>query len=1076
LVSPEVLMKPDPWDTLAEEYPWLLTKKLVVKPDQLVKRRGKHGLVYVNKTYDEVRKWIEERMQKEITLDEVLGVLDHFIIEPIMPHTDEEEVYVCIQSHRYHDMVYFYHEGGVDVGDVDAKAMRMTIGTDEDIDIATVTKELLKELPAGKKERTAEFIVNLYRDVFLKAHFTYLEINPVVLTETQIVPIDCAAKIDETAAFLAESLWQGVDFPNPFGRAAFPEEKLIADMDAKTGASLKLTVLNIHGNVWTMVAGGGASVVFADTVCDYGYGHELANYGEYSGAPSTEETYIYGKTLLSLMTRFKREGPKYLFVGGGIANFTDVKATFTGLVKALEEFRDELMEHNVQIWVRRAGLNHIEGLKTIKNRVTAMGVPIKVYGPETPATLIVPMALGLSPVLEETFMEEAEGRPTKTPVVEAPSVIKGPSRKSISGVVGIKERHPHLSHAAGHASLQMTEDSQCCVFNLQTAAVQRMLDFDYMCKRKKPSVAAMIYAFAGTSNIKVFWGTQEVFIPVYQTVKKAVDAHPNITVMVNFASFRSVYDSTMEALGVPGIKTIAIIAEGVPERQTRSIIKKAEAAGVGIIGPATVGGITPGRFRIGNTGGAIENVTMSKLYRRGSVCYVSKSGGMSNELNNIIARSSDGVCDGVAIGGDRYPGSRFIDHFLKYEANLDCKIIVMLGEVGGMDEYDVIDAIKEGKITKPVVAWCVGTCAGAFKTDVQFGHAGAQARGDMEKARAKNAAMKEGGIIVPQSFNQLGDEIKTVFAKLVKEGEIEIDDEPEVPVTVKDFTSLMKAGMVRKPANFVCSISDDRGEECTYAGMPISKVVQDNMGVGGALSLLWFKRKLPDYCLRFLEMCMVICADHGPAVSGAHNTIVAARAGKDMLSSLCSGLLTIGPRFGGALDDAAKLFTKAADAGSAPKQFVDDCKKKNILIMGIGHRIKSKTNPDMRVELVKKYALENFGESKVLKYALAVEDITTSKKANLILNVDGCIACTFVDMMRSSGAFKYDEIDQLVEHGCLNGLFVLSRSIGFIGHYLDQKHMKQPLYRHPWDDITYIAAFEDEADEAAQPFERQKSA
>merc|ERR1711933_305084 len=158
---------------------------------------------------------------------------------------------------------------------------------------------------------------------------------------------------------------------------------------------------------------------------------------------------------------------------------------------------------------------------------------------------------------------------------------------------------------------------------------------------------------------------------------------------------------------------IAIIAEGVPERQTRSIIKKAESLQVGIIGPATVGGITPGRFRIGNTGGAIENITMSKLYRPGSVCYVSKS-------------------------GDRSPGSRFIDHFLKYQANPQCKIIVMLGEVGGMDEYDVVDAIKNGLITKPVVAWCVGTCAGAFKTDVQFGHAGAQARGDLEKARAKN--------------------------------------------------------------------------------------------------------------------------------------------------------------------------------------------------------------------------------------------------------------------------------------------------------------------------------------------------
>merc|ERR1711953_215402 len=182
--------------------------------------------------------------------------------------------------------------------------------------------------------------------------------------------------------------------------------------------------------------------------------------------------------------------------------------------------------------------------------------------------------------------------------------------------------------------------------------------------------------------------------------------------MVNFASFRSVYDSTLEALECSNkIKTIAIIAEGVPERQARSIIKKAENLGVGIIGPATVGGITPGKFRIGNTGGAIENITMSKLYRKGSVCYVSKSGGMSNELNNLIARHSNGVCDGVAIGGDRYTGYRFIEHIFKFKANPDCKAIVMLGEVGGVDEYEVMEAVKNKTITKPLVAWCVGTCA-----------------------------------------------------------------------------------------------------------------------------------------------------------------------------------------------------------------------------------------------------------------------------------------------------------------------------------------------------------------------------
>ena len=64
-----------------------------------------------------------------------------------------------------------------------------------------------------------------------------------------------------------------------------------------------------------------------------------------------------------------------------------------------------------------------------------------------------------------------------------------------------------------------------------------------------------------------------------------------------------------------------------------------------------------------------------------SVAYVSRSGGMSNELNNIISRTTDGVYEGVAIGGDRYPGSTFLDHVMRYQKNPDVKMIVVLGEV-----------------------------------------------------------------------------------------------------------------------------------------------------------------------------------------------------------------------------------------------------------------------------------------------------------------------------------------------------------------------------------------------------------
>merc|ERR1719487_691788 len=295
-----------------------------------------------------------------------------------------------------------------------------------------------------------------------------------------------------------------------------------------------------------------------------------------------------------------------------------------------------------------------------------------------------------------------------------------------------------------------------------------------------------------------------------------------------------------------------------------------------------------------------------------------------------------------------------------------------------------------------------------------------------------------------------------MYRRMVQDGEIEVKNEVEVPRAPKDFEAMKKLGMVRKPANFVSSISDDRGEECTYGGVPISQVVNGGLGIGGAVSLLWFRRLLPDPCLKFIEMAVVICADHGPAVSGAHNAIVCARAGKDLVSSVCSGLLTIGPRFGGALDDAAKMFMKGADSGVAPKKFVDDMKKANALIMGIGHRIKSKTNPDQRVVLVKNYALKHFGECRVLNFALGVEEVTTSKKGNLILNVDGAIAAAFVDMLRFSAAFSPKDVDGLIANGCLNGLFFVARSIGLVGHCLDQKRLKQPLYRHPWDDITYV--------------------
>ncbi|PHU18253.1 ATP-citrate synthase beta chain protein 1 [Capsicum chinense] len=85
-----------------------------------------------------------------------------------------------------------------------------------------------------------------------------------------------------------------------------------------------------------------------------------------------------------------------------------------------------------------------------------------------------------------------------------------------------------------------------------------------------------------------------------------------------------------------------------------------------VIGPATVGGIQAGAFKIGDTAGTIDNIIQCKLYRPGSVGFVTKSGGMSNELYNTIACVTDGIYEGIAIGGDVFPGSTLSDHVLRF--------------------------------------------------------------------------------------------------------------------------------------------------------------------------------------------------------------------------------------------------------------------------------------------------------------------------------------------------------------------------------------------------------------------------
>ncbi len=394
LITPETDL-----DKIPEEYPWVKDTPLVAKPDMLFGKRGKLGLILFKKekpgdvTWEDAKEWIKQKMSEEIEINGVKGHLTHFLVEPFVPHKPEEEYYVAITTDEDEDIIYMSAFGGIEVEENWDKVVEVKIpitASDEEI------KKLIEQnVPADikDKEKYADFVYRLYK-LFKDLHFTYLEINPLVIVGNKIYPLDFVGRLDDTAQFVAGRKWGEIEFPAGFGRDLSPEEKYIKEMDEKSGASLKLTILNPKGRIWTLVAGGGASVVYSDTVADLGAVKELANYGEYSGNPSRAETREYVKTVFDLMTRERHpQGDKILIIGGAIANFTDVAKTFEGIIDAMKEYADKLRKVGVRIYVRRGGPNYEIGLKKIKEAAEELGLPIEVYGPETHMTEIVKKAI-----------------------------------------------------------------------------------------------------------------------------------------------------------------------------------------------------------------------------------------------------------------------------------------------------------------------------------------------------------------------------------------------------------------------------------------------------------------------------------------------------------------------------------------------------------------------------------------------------------------------------------------------------------------------------------------------------------
>lgn len=344
--------------------------RYVVKVDQGVKKRFKQGLVKLDLTnVNEISDAISELRKKGFS---------HFLIEELIPHEAANERYLALARTALGTLIYYSQKGGVDVESYESEVRKELIRDVEDL------KRIANEL--GLDPIFLEKII----EAFDTNYFSFLEINPLVISFKNPYMLDIASEVDSAAEFFVDS-WSAKDIREGKSEQT-EEEKNIAKLSEKSQASFKLVVLNPEGLIFMLLSGGGASIVLADEVNKLGKGRELANYGEYSGNPNEEETLIYTKNILSLLLKSSSKN-KVLIIGGGVANFTDVRVTFRGVIKALEEVREELAKQKVRIYVRRGGPHQDEGLAMMKKFLEENNIEGEVHGPELVLTEIVAKAI-----------------------------------------------------------------------------------------------------------------------------------------------------------------------------------------------------------------------------------------------------------------------------------------------------------------------------------------------------------------------------------------------------------------------------------------------------------------------------------------------------------------------------------------------------------------------------------------------------------------------------------------------------------------------------------------------------------
>src|SRR3989338_2138568 len=331
----------------------------VVKVDQGIKKRLKSGLMRVKVTNEDVIKFIQDKKNQYYS----------FIIEPYLDYPKDNERYLSLNLEENGINVLFSSRGGVDVEQNSTGVHKLIYDEKNNDDISKKLK-----VPASRLESMMK--------VFKENNFCFLECNPYIVKDSKIIFLDAACEVDDTAVLnLPSGSWQEDDFVYGQNILKTEEENIVTKLSQSSLSSFNLSVLNPNGSIGLLLSGGGASLVIADEFYNLGMVGQLVNYGEYSGNPSRQETIIYTKAVFSLLLKSK-SSKKIMVIGGGVANFTDILATFTGIIDGMKGRIDDIKKQKIMFFVRRGGPNQEAGLAMIKSFFDESQIPNQVSGPQ----------------------------------------------------------------------------------------------------------------------------------------------------------------------------------------------------------------------------------------------------------------------------------------------------------------------------------------------------------------------------------------------------------------------------------------------------------------------------------------------------------------------------------------------------------------------------------------------------------------------------------------------------------------------------------------------------------------------